>query len=115
MVIKAVKSNAPWGLYVWELDNGKIFSDSNGNVMNIPGRPFDIESMNKITQAAKYYGAPEGKATFIAGVQRVSEMRHSEELDRMLEGLIPSESDIGAWEDEHKAYEEYQRRGWDYE
>jgi hypothetical protein len=115
MGIGVVTNNAAWGIYVWELDNGKVFGDKDGNVLNIPGRPFDIEPMNKLTQAAKYYGAPEGKAKFIPGTQRVSEMRHSEELGRMIEGLIPSETDIGAWEDEHKAYEEYKRRGWDYE
>jgi len=115
MGISVVENNASWGLYVWELDNGKVFGDSDGNVMNIPGKPFDVALMNKITQAARHYGAPPGHAKFMPGVQRVSEMRHSEEVDRMKEGLIPSESDIGMWQEEQALFEEYQRKGWDWQ
>jgi hypothetical protein len=115
MGISEVKNSASWGLYVWELDNGKVFGDEDGNVLNIPGKPFDIVTMNKITQAAQHYGAPHGKAKFIPGIQRVSEARHSEERDRMRQGLIPSETDIGMWKEEQENYEEYQRRGWDWD
>lgn len=115
MGIQAVKNDANWGIYVWKMDTGKVFSDGKGNVMNIPGRPFDIDKMNQITQAAKYYGAPPGEAKFVAGVQRVSEMRHSEETGRMVEGLIASDTDIGAWSDAQNAYESSIRNGWDYD
>jgi len=115
MGISVVENSASWGLYVWELDNGKVFGDEDGNVMNIPGKPFDIDSMTKITKAAQYYGAPPGKAKFLPGTQRVSEARHSEELERMKQGLIPSETDIGAWKEEQRLFEEYQRRGWDWD
>jgi hypothetical protein len=36
------------------------------------------------------------------GVRRVSEMEHSEQLGRMKEGYIASETDIGAWMDAAK-------------
>ena len=115
MGISVVKNKAEWGLYVWMMDNGKAFSDGNGNVMNIPGRAFEIDKMSQITQAAKHYGAPSGQAKFIPGVQRVSEMRHSEEVGRMKEGLIASETDTGAWADAQRAYEQARREGWDYD
>lgn len=115
MGIQAVENNSGWGIYVWELNNKKVFSDGNGNVMNIPGRPFDIEKMQKITEAAKYYNAPDGNPKFVAGVQRVSEMRHSEEIGRMKEGFLPSETDIGAWEDAQRGYEKARRDGVDYD
>lgn len=114
MGISVVENSATWGLWVWELDNGKVFGDKDG-VMNIPGRPVDIEASNKITQAAKYYGAPSGKAKFIPGIQRVSEARHSEEVERMKAGLVPSETDIGMWKEQQELYDEYQRKGWDWE
>jgi hypothetical protein len=110
-----INNNSSWGIYVWKQDNGKVFGDGNGNIMNIPGKPFDIEKMNQITQAAKYYGARDGKPEFTPGVQRVSEMRHSEEIDRMKEGLLPSETDIGAWADAQRGYEAALSRGEDYD
>ena len=36
------------------------------------------------------------------GVRRVSDMEHSEQLGRMKEGYIASETDIGAWMDAEK-------------
>jgi hypothetical protein len=115
MGIQAVKNTAQHGLYVWRQADGGIFNDGNGNVMNIPGRPFDIEKMNRITEAAKYYGAGDGKPEFVPGVNRVSEMRASEEIDRMIEGYIPSETDVGAWADAQRGYENARRRGEDYD
>ena len=115
MGISMVENSASWGIYVWELDNGKVFGDSDGNVMNIPGRPFDIASMNKISAAAKHYGAPSGKPKFLPGVQRVSEAQYSEQRDRMKQGLIPSENDIGMWKEEQEAFDHYKEMGWDWD
>jgi hypothetical protein len=33
----------------------------------------------------------------MAGVNRVSDEEHQNQIHRMKEGLIPSETDIGAW------------------
>ena len=91
------------GIYVWQMDhNGKAFGDGRGNVMNIPGKKYDLDKLSKISQAARYYGAPAGKAVFMPGVRRVSDMEHSEQLGRMKEGYIASETDIGAWMDAEK-------------
>lgn len=93
-----IEKKSDWGIYVWmcDLDN-KPFGDGQGNIMNIPGRPFDIEKMSKIKKAAEHYGAPAGRVEFMAGVTRVTDEEHKEQIDRMKEGLIPSETDIGAW------------------
>jgi hypothetical protein len=113
--VSVVPNNSPYGIYVWMMDNGKPFSDDDGNVLNVPGRNFDIQLMSDITKAATYYGAPSGKPQFVPGVQRVSEMRHSEEVGRMAEGYIPSETDIGAWADAEAAMRQAAERGWDYD
>lgn len=115
MGISAVKEDANYGLYVWRRADGRVFSDGEGGIMNIPGRPFDIEKMKAITDAAKYYDAGPGKPDFIPGVSRVSEMRASEEVGRMAEGYIPSETDIGAWMDAQNAANEAKRKGYDYD
>lgn len=100
--LTVIKKTSDYGLYVWMLPNGKIFSDNNGNIMNIPARSGDIEAMLKITKAAAYYGVADGRPVFQPGVRRITEEEHSEQLDRMKQGYIPSETDIGAWLDAAK-------------
>lgn len=98
--LTVLQKEQPYGLYVWQMDhNGRAFGDGQGNVMNLPGRKYDLEAMAKVKKAAEYYGAPAGKVIFMPGVRRVSEMEHSEQLQRMKEGYIASETDIGAWMD----------------
>lgn len=105
--LTVIQKNRVDGLYVWKLPNGEVVKDSQGNIMNIPAQKFDIEAINKITKAANYYGYPEGKAEFMPGVRRVSDSEHSEQLGRMKEGYIPSETDLGAWMDAAKGISRY--------
>jgi hypothetical protein len=90
------------GIYVWKTPEGKIVTDGNGNTMNIPARRGDIEAISKITKAAAYYGFPEGQPVFRAGQRRITDEEYSEQLDRMSQGYIPSETDLGAWYDAAK-------------
>lgn len=98
--LTVLKKQQDYGIYVWQMDhNGKAFGDGNGNVMNIPGNKYDIKKMNQVKEAAAHYNAPAGKVIFMAGIKRVSDSEHSEQIDRMKEGYIASETDIGAWMD----------------
>lgn len=100
--VRVIENNAEYGLYVWKMENGKIFGDGDGNFMNIPARKYDIQAINRITQAAAHYGAGPGKAQFMAGVTRISDEEHSVQVDRMKNGMIASEFDTGAWIDAAK-------------
>lgn len=95
------------GIYVWRLPNGSVVGDENGNVMNIPAKAGDIEAMAKITKAAAHYGYPDGRPEFQAGVRRITEEEYSEQLDRMKQGYIPSETDLGAWYDAAKGLKKH--------
>jgi hypothetical protein len=87
-----------WGLYVYKKSDGKWFTDGQGGVLNIESVRGDINQIAKLKSAAKYYGDDgEGEAVFIPGLTRISEEEHSEQLDRMKQGLIPSMNDLGAW------------------
>jgi len=105
--LTVIKKNRKDGMYVWKLPSGKVVGDKYGNIMNIPAIEFDIDAIAKITNAAKHHGYEDGKAEFWAGTRRVSDMEHSEQLDRMKEGYIPSETDIGAWMDAAKGISRY--------
>ena len=85
-----------WGIYVWKKQNGKWFTDGQGNILNIPAMKGDITKIAELRKAAAYYGEPDGEAVFFAGLSRVTDEEYSEQKQRMLEGLIPNMNDLGA-------------------
>lgn len=84
------------GVYVWQLPSGSYFTDGTNSVLNIPSMRGDASKIKELIAAAKYYGQPEGKAVFFAGTARISDEEHSEQVDRMKQGLIPNMNDLGA-------------------
>lgn len=94
-VIEEKFSNA--GIYVWQLPSGKYFTDGDGNALSIESMKDDPAKIKELTDAAKYYGQPEGKAVFFSNVRKISDEEYSEQQDRMAQGLIPSTNDIGAF------------------
>lgn len=91
-----------WGLYVWRMPDGSFLSDGQGNFMNIGAMRNDITAMAKLRQAAKHFGIEVGEPVFLAGTNRVSDEEYSVQRDRFAQGLIPSETDLGAWMDAEK-------------
>lgn len=101
--VTVVQEDADYGLWVWQCSNGRYFSDGNANFMNIKGSRFDLHAMAKLRDAAKAFGVDVGgKPVFLPRTRQVSDMEYSEQKDRMAQGYIPSETDIGAWVDAHK-------------
>lgn len=95
---KVIEKNYDWGLYVYKKADGKWFTDGQGNVLNIESMRGDLAQITKLKQAAIYYGDEgNGEAVFVPGLTRITEEEHSEQLDRMKNGLIPSMNDLGAW------------------
>jgi hypothetical protein len=95
---QVIEKKYNWGLYVYKKSDGKWFTDGEGNVLNIESTRGDISQITKLKNAAKHYGDDgEGEAVFVPGLTRISEEEHSEQLDRMMNGLIPSMNDLGAW------------------
>lgn len=85
-----------YGVYVWQKSNGKFFTDGDNNVLNIPARRNDQSKIDELTKAAAYYGEPDGKAVFFEGTARITDEEYSVQADRLKQGLIPSENDLGA-------------------
>lgn len=108
---KIIEKNYDWGLYVYKKSSGKWFTDGEGNVLNIESMRGDISKISELKTAAKHYGDPgDGEAVFVAGLTRITDEEHSEQLDRMKQGLIPSMNDLGAW---HAAQQTHDRYGSD--
>jgi hypothetical protein len=95
---QVIEKKYNWGLYVYKKADGSWFTDGEGSVLNIESTRGDINQITKLKNAAKYYGDEgDGEAIFVPGLTRISEEEHSEQLDRMRQGLIPSMNDLGAW------------------
>jgi len=60
-----------------------------------------------LQKEAAYNGQPDGKAVFFANVRKISDEEYSEQKDRMAQGLIPSETDLGALISAKKTLELY--------
>lgn len=104
-VINEAFTNA--GIYVWKLPTGKYFTDGEGNALSIESMKGDLTKIQELTDAAKYYGQPEGTAEFFPGVRKISDEEYSEQKDRMSQGLIPSENDLGALIAAKKTFDMY--------
>jgi hypothetical protein len=95
---KVIEKQYDWGLYVYKKSSGKWFTDGEGNVLNIESMRGDISKISELKNAAKHFGDPgDGEAVFVAGLTRITDEEHSEQLDRLKQGLIPSMNDLGAW------------------
>jgi hypothetical protein len=85
-----------FGTYIWHKPNGKAFTDGQGNALSIESMRDDTSRIKELEDAAKYWGQPEGKAMFYPNMKKISEEEHSEQVDRMSQGLIPNLNDLGA-------------------
>ena len=94
--VTILDKNYDWGIYVWQRENGKWFTDGQGNILNIPSHRGDGLQLHKLRQAAAHYGEPNGKPVFFPGMGRVTDEEYSEQVDRMKQGLIPNLNDLGA-------------------
>lgn len=107
---KVIEKDYDWGLYVYKKANGKWFTDGQGSILNIPAMRGDLTKMSELIKAAKHYGDPgDGQCIFVAGLSRVSEEEHSEQVERMKQGLIPSMNDLGAWHAAQQTANKYGR------
>jgi hypothetical protein len=85
-----------FGTYIWVKANGKPFTDGDNNVLSIESMKNDHERVKKLMDAAAYYGEAEGQAIFYPNTRQISDETHSEQIDRMKQGLIPNMNDLGA-------------------
>jgi hypothetical protein len=96
-----------YGVYVWKKSNGKWFTDGQGNVLSINSRKGDQSKIAELKAAATHYGEPDGKEYYFEGSSKISDEQYSEQVDRMNNGLIPSQNDFGALIAAKKTFDAY--------
>lgn len=95
--VQVIQENfSNFGTYVWHKPNGKAFTDGDGNALSIESMKDDQSRITELENAARYFGQPEGKAVFYPNMRKISDEEHSEQVDRMSQGLIPNMNDLGA-------------------
>ena len=95
--VQVIEENfSNFGTYVWHKPNGKAFTDGDGNALSIEAMKGDLTRVKELENAAKYYGQAEGTAKFYPNMRKISDEEHSEQVDRMAQGLIPNMNDLGA-------------------
>lgn len=104
-VVEEPFSNA--GIYVWQLPSGKYFTDGEGNALSIGSMKDDVAKIKELSDAAAHYGQKEGRAVFFSNVRKITDEEYSEQKDRMSQGLIPSETDLGALIAAKKTFDMY--------
>jgi hypothetical protein len=95
--VQVIEENfSNFGTYVWHKANGRAFTDGSGNALSIESMRGDASKIKELQDAARYWGEPDGQAKFYPNMRKISQEEHSEQVDRMSQGLIPSMNDLGA-------------------
>lgn len=100
---KQVIKEVPWGVYVWQTPDGEFLGDGDGNFMLVFCEEGDRAAIKAITDAARHYGHPEGRAVYWSGRRPISDEEYEHQLAREKAGLVPDPLDIGAIRDEERA------------
>jgi hypothetical protein len=96
-----------YGIYVWQLRSGKVLTDDHGNALSIDSMRDDQSRITLLQKEASWLGFPDGRPIFMPNVRKVSDEEYSEQLDRMAQGYIPSETDLGAIIDAKKTFDKF--------
>ena len=85
-----------WGIYVWQMPDGSVVRDEDGNTLSIPSIKGDIRQIQKLKVAAKGYGLDEGKPLFFSGHRQVTDDELEEQRSRAELGMVPDPKDMPA-------------------
>lgn len=96
---KQLIEEVSYGMYVWvtERDGEEwVVQDDDANVMNVFAIKNDREAIRAITEAARYYGFPEGRAVFWSGRRRIDDEELEYQKARQRFGLEPDPLNVPA-------------------
>lgn len=96
-----------YGVYVWEMPDGKWVGDDEGHYLTLTCRKGDmlrimpyVEIVKKLIKESG--SEVEGGLKFISGTRPVSDEEYEEQAMRARMGLIPDKYDLGALHEERK-------------
>jgi hypothetical protein len=96
---KQIVEEVAYGVYVWEMPDGRWIGDDDGNFLNIPAMKGDRKRMQQLKDTVRSYGITEGKPYFLAGHRQVTDEEFEYQKQRMAFGLVPDELDVPAFKE----------------
>ena len=97
---KQIVEEVPWGVYVWEMPDGKWVGDDEGNFLNIPAMKGDKKRIQALKDAVRAYGVTEGSPFYLSGHRQVTDEEFEYQKQRLAFGLVPDELDVPAFSEE---------------
>jgi hypothetical protein len=91
---KTVIDEVPYGIYVWEMPDGKVVKNENGDFLNIASTRGDLRRMTALAEAARSFGITEGKPLFLPGARQIDDEEYEKQKQRLAWGLVPDEDDV---------------------
>jgi len=85
-----------YGTYLWQMPDGKLVSDEDGNFMCIYAIKGDVKKITELRNFAKSYGVEDGEPVWFSGHRPVSAEEYDNQKQRMDWGLVADEWDIPA-------------------
>ena len=89
-----------YGLYVWEMPDGTVVGDDQGNFLNVAAFKGDSVKMNMLVNEVRSFGITEGRPRWLSGHRRVTDEEYEEQQQRLRWGLVPDVWDAPAMEEE---------------
>lgn len=99
---KQLVDEVPYGVYVWEMPDGRWVGDDEGNFLSIAAMKGDRQRVQQLKDAVAHYGVTEGKPTFLSGHRKIDDEEYERQKQRMAWGLVPDEHDVPAMMEELK-------------
>lgn len=93
---KKIVEEAKYGVYVWEMPDGRWVGDEDGNFLSIASMKGDVKRVQQLRDAAKSVGVTTGKPLFLSGHRKIDDEEYEKQRQRMSWGLVPDENDIPA-------------------
>ncbi len=102
-----IVEEVPYGVYVWEMPDGRWVGDDEGNFLSIASMKHDQKRIEELTYAVRGFGVESGKPLFLSGHRKISDEEYATQLLRHKWGLLPDEYDVPALKEELRYRKEY--------
>jgi hypothetical protein len=100
MTIKrTIIPESKFGVYVWEMPDGRVVANEQGDYFNIPAKFGDQKRIAQMRDAVKDFGITTGKVKFMSGRRRVSESEYEDQLERLLDNKVADPYDPGQFKE----------------
>jgi hypothetical protein len=97
---KQIVEEVPYGVYVWQMPDGKWIGDDEGNFLSIAAMKGDSKKIQQLKDTVASYGITDGKPFYLSGHRKVTDEEFENQKRRLEFGLVPDELDVPALREE---------------